>query len=94
MRLYAKNLGFHLCDKYLKRISNCEQFSSFGGHGVVVSHRVGEAIHCESEADIFAALGIPYVNPEKRGSFIFPNRRRLVGAAVDRTIDINTKQDA
>lgn len=62
MRLYAKRRGFHLSDKGLYYQQRIPYFSN-------IPYRIGEYLHCDTEEDIFAILGLPYKTPAERNVF-------------------------
>jgi len=61
MRYYAKKCGYHLSDNGL-------QITSIKGQA-----KAGSPIACFTEKDIFAALGISYVEPWNRIGSVFPH---------------------
>eukprot|EP01083_Nonionella_stella_P263709 895511_1 len=58
MRFYAKKLGFQLTDVHLARVTRT-------GTETVIDGRIA----CETEEDIFRALGLNYVKPTERNCY-------------------------
>ncbi|KAL3673387.1 hypothetical protein V7S43_001100 [Phytophthora oleae] len=59
MRLYANKNGWNLSDRALTRVMRV--------NGTKV--RLGESVICESEVDVFIALGLEYKDPTERNCF-------------------------
>ncbi|GLD99998.1 hypothetical protein PINS_up008726 [Pythium insidiosum] len=60
MRLFARKKGWSLSDRALKRVVRVRK-------GTKVE--AGEAVVCESEVDVFIALGLEYKDPTERNCF-------------------------
>lgn len=60
MRLYARKKGWTLSDRELKRVTRTKG-------GLKVDQ--GESVLCESEVDVFIALGLEYKAPTERNCF-------------------------
>jgi hypothetical protein len=70
MRYFAKQIGLHLSDKTLQIVTKNAKRPTFTD---LSAFKVGDSITCSTEADIFAAFGIPYVPPNERSTYEFPS---------------------